>query len=59
MAALLAASGRPWEWGPPNPAVVPDAVLSTARLHRLCPLPPASPAALIADLRRLSPVAPP
>jgi nucleoside-diphosphate-sugar epimerase len=59
MAALLRASGLPWSWAPPTPDVIPDAVMDTARLGRLCPLPRATPAALIAERRRLSPEAPP
>lgn len=53
MAALLQAAGKAWHYGPPNPAVLPRAVLDTALLHRLIPLPPTTPAALIADWRGL------
>ncbi len=53
MADLLTAAGRDWTWGPPNPAVVPDAILSVARLAARMPLPAATPAALIAELARL------
>lgn len=50
MADLLQAAGRNWRYGPPNPAVVPAAVLSCARLARLMELPRTSPAALAAEL---------
>lgn len=42
MADLLTASGLPWRYGPPSPSVVPDAILSTARLSELVSLPKAS-----------------
>lgn len=50
MGALLEAAGRDWQYGPPNPAVVPAAVMATDLLHRLCPLPWITPAELIRDL---------
>ncbi|MEZ5799107.1 MAG: NAD-dependent epimerase/dehydratase family protein [Paracoccaceae bacterium] len=37
MADLLRASGLPWRFGPPNPAVIPVAVMDTQRLSRLLP----------------------
>lgn len=55
MADLLAASGRDWGYGPANPAVVPVAALDTARLQTLCPVPLATPAGLIAELRQVAP----
>lgn len=55
MADLLAASGLPWAYGPPNPSVLPDAVLSTERLRHLVPLPRATAAGLLAELRALAP----
>ncbi|WP_395542593.1 NAD-dependent epimerase/dehydratase family protein [Neotabrizicola sp. sgz301269] len=55
MADLLDASGRDWRFGPANPAVVPVAVMDTARLRALCPLPPVTPATLIAERAALRP----
>lgn len=55
MADLLRASGLPWSWGAPNPAVIADAVLSTAQLGRVIPLPPATPRGLMAEVRALAP----
>jgi len=54
MAALLRASGRAWSYGPANPSVVPVATLAAGRLHAICPLPPATPEALVAEIARLS-----
>ncbi len=53
MEALLEAAGRAWHWGPPNPAVVPDAVMAVDRLAALCQLPQADAAGLIAEIRSL------
>jgi nucleoside-diphosphate-sugar epimerase len=55
MADLLDASGLSWSYGPSRPGVVADAVLCTERLRQVCPLPPASPAGLMAELRALAP----
>lgn len=55
MADLLNAAGLDWAWGPPNPAVVPDAVLSVARLAGICDLPPTSAARIIAEITLLRP----
>lgn len=55
MADLLAASGLPWSYGPPRAGVVADAVLCTARLREVCPLPPATAEGLMAELRALAP----
>jgi len=55
MADLLEAAGRAWHFGPPNPAVVPVAVMETARLQALCALPPATPGSLIAERAALLP----
>lgn len=49
MADLLTASGLPWRFGPPNPAVVPVATLATTRLAELVDLPGADPATLAAE----------
>jgi|GEM_PF-2492663 len=49
MADLLTASGLPWRYGPPNPAVVPMAALSVQRLAALCDLPAVTPADLAAQ----------
>lgn len=50
MADLLQAAGRDWRWGPPNPDVIPRAILSTDRLAALVPdLPAASASALVAE----------
>jgi nucleoside-diphosphate-sugar epimerase len=51
MADLLDAMGQPWSFGPPRPAAIPRVVLDTRRLAALVPLPPATPASLIADLK--------
>jgi nucleoside-diphosphate-sugar epimerase len=53
MADLLDAAGRAWRYGPPNPAVVPAAVLSAERLAALYPLPEARAGGLVAELARL------
>lgn len=50
MGALLEVSGREWAYGPANPDVVPDAVMDTSQLEILCPLPAATPGALLAEL---------
>lgn len=55
MADLLQASGRDWRYGPENPQVVPSVVLDDSLLRVFCPLPPASPAALIAEIRQVQP----
>jgi len=55
MADLLDARRQPWHFGPANPAAIPRLVLDTARLAGLLPLPPATPASLIADLDHLGP----
>ncbi len=49
MASLLQASGRAWAYGPPNPAVVPSAVLDTGLLRGLLPIDHADPARLAAE----------
>ncbi|MBK6465783.1 MAG: NAD-dependent epimerase/dehydratase family protein [Rhodobacter sp.] len=49
MGDLLAASGLRWRYGPPNPDVVPAAVLSTRRLAALVDLPKASPESIAAE----------
>jgi hypothetical protein len=55
MASLLDAAGLAWRFGPPNPATLSCVTLSTRRLTRALPLlPPADPAALIAEWRRLA-----
>ena len=53
MADLLQAAGRGWHYGPPNPAVVPAAVMAGGRLAALMPLPPATAPALAAELATL------
>lgn len=53
MADLLDAAGLSWSFGPPNPRVVPAAVMDGTRLAALCPLPPATAGGLIAELRSL------
>ncbi|MBD3764478.1 MAG: sugar nucleotide-binding protein, partial [Rhodobacterales bacterium] len=53
MADLLDAAGLAWHWAPPNPRVLPRAVMAVARLAALCPLPPADPARMVAEWRQL------
>lgn len=53
MADLLRASDRAWNWGPPNPAVVPAATLDVSCLHAIAPPPPASPGGILAELAAL------
>jgi nucleoside-diphosphate-sugar epimerase len=55
MADLLDASGLDWAYGPPNPNVVPGATLDSTRLQALVPLPSATAAGLIAELRQVRP----
>ncbi len=50
MGDLLAARGQPWHFGPSRPAAVARVAVSTDRLNALLPVPPATPASLIADL---------
>lgn len=54
MAGLLQAAGRNWRYGPPNPAVVPAAVMDMARLAARLPLPAATEAGLAAELATLA-----
>lgn len=51
MAALLDALGRNWHYGPYNPKVVPSVVLDLARLQKICPLPPADPMKIAAEIQ--------
>ncbi|MCJ8138334.1 NAD-dependent epimerase/dehydratase family protein [Falsirhodobacter halotolerans] len=51
MADLLDAAGLPWAFGPPRAGAIPRVALCTARLQALVPLPPADPAAMIAEGR--------
>jgi len=53
MADLLEAAGLAWHWAAPNPRVLARAVIAVARLDALCPLPPADPAAMVAEWRQL------
>lgn len=50
MADLLTARGQPWRFGPPRDGAVARVVLATDVLAGLVPLPPATPASLIADM---------
>ena len=50
MGDLLDARGQPWRFGPPRSATVARVAVATDRLDALLPLPPATPAGLIADL---------
>lgn len=49
MAALLRVSGLAWDWGPPNPALVPAAMLDSGLLEGLVPVPAATPRQIIAE----------
>jgi len=50
MADLLQARGQPWQFGPPRDSAIARLCVATDRLAALMPLPPATPASLIADL---------
>lgn len=51
MADLLKAQGRDWQFGPPRPGVLDRMILSTDRLERLLPLPPATAEGLVQEMR--------
>jgi hypothetical protein len=55
MADLAAAAGLPWQWGPVNPAVIPEVALDTGRLQALVKLPPVAgrPAVLVQEWRQV------
>ena len=53
MADLLDARKLNWRFGPANPKVVPRVAIDTTLLASLTPLPPVTPASLIADLDTL------
>lgn len=52
MGDLLTAAGLPWRFGP-GMAPAPRVVVDCARLQALAPLPPATPASLVAELATL------
>lgn len=53
MADLLRAAATDWHFGPLNPMVVPTALLKTRRLQQICPLPTATAATIIAELKSM------
>lgn len=54
MASLLRAAGRDFDWGPPNPSVIPRVELVTTRLSALLPdLAPATADGLVKELLSL------
>ena len=53
MADLLDAAGRTWRFGPLRHGTLPRVAVATTLLASLVPLPPVTPASLIADLNQL------
>ena len=52
MGDLLDAAGQPWQFGPIRAATVPRVCVSTGILTSMMPMPPATPASLVADMIR-------
>lgn len=54
MGDILDAAGKPWRFGPENPAVVPSATLATDLLSRICGEIQVTPMSLVNEVKNLT-----